>query len=113
MTRDEVKDLIKAIDTFYPGKLRASSELIDAWARKLEYIDMKTAMKNLDDYVDQDEAGRVPTIARILRTDKLQSGVSYDMEYRKNMKLSYYDKDTMIDENGMLWAYPEGGKSGT
>ena len=113
MTRDEVKELIRAIDTFYPKKIQATTELIDAWARKLEYIDMKTAMKNLDDYVDQDEAGRVPTIARIIRTDKLQSGVSYNMEYRKTMKLTYWDKDTYIDQNGMLWAYPEGGNGGT
>lgn len=113
MTREEVKDLIKAIDTFYPGKIRGSTELIDAWSRKLERMDFKTAMKNLDEYVDQDEAGRVPTIARILKTDKLQAGVTYDMEYRKNMKLSYYDEDTMIDQNGMLWGYPEGGHGGT
>lgn len=109
MTRDEVKELIKAVNGYYP-KFTASTNIIDAWYRKLQYIDFQVAMDNLDAYVDQDEAGKVPTIARILRTDRLQPGVDYDMDYRKTMRLRKYDDDTYIDQNGYLWAYPEGGK---
>ena len=106
MTRDEVKELIMAVNGYYP-RFTASTNIINSWYHKLQYIDFETAMKNLDEYVDQDEVGRVPTIARILKTEKLQAGVDYDLEYRKTLKLKRYDNETFIDQNGLLWAYPQ------
>lgn len=104
MTRDEVKELCLQIYTFYP-KFEVRAEMIDAWAEMMAKLPYEVAIQNLHRYIEQDEVGRVPTIAKLMRMD-LVKGIDFDEKYRNNMQLAYYDRDTQIDQNGYLWAYP-------
>ena len=106
MTRDEVKELCKQIYTFYP-KFEVRPETIDAWADRMRDLPYQVATNNLHRYIEQDDIGRIPTIARLMRTD-LVRGADFDERYRESMTLWDYDgKGTYIDQNGLLWAYPE------
>lgn len=104
MTREEVKELCKKIYTFYP-KFEVRPETIDAWAERMVNLPYEVAVNNLNRYIEQDEVGRQPTISRIMRTD-LVRGVDFNEKYRESMKLYPYDRDTYIDQHGLLWAYP-------
>ena len=104
MTRDEVKELHRQIFMFYP-KFESRPEMIDVWADMMEKLPYEVAIKNLHKYIETDELGRVPTLAKLLRTD-LERGVDFDEKYRESMQLYWYDDDTYIDQNGLLWAYP-------
>ena len=66
----------------------------------------EVAKGNLDRYVSEDEIGRMPTIAKIMRISAGGQAEEWK-EYRNKMILSYYDKETLIDQNGYLWAYPQ------
>ena len=105
MTRDEVKDLHKQIFMFYP-RFESRPELVNAWHDRLKDMPYETALANLNRYIAEDENGRVPTIAKIMRVS-VSGTVDEWKAYRENMVLSYYDKDTYIDQNGYLWAYPQ------
>ena len=104
MTRDEVKELCKQIYMFYP-KFEARPEMIDAWHEMMKNLPYDIAIKNLHSYIENDDIGRVPTISRLMRMD-LVKGIDFDEKYREKLQLRYYDKDTYIDQNGMLWSYP-------
>ena len=106
MTRDEVKELHRQIFMFYP-RFESRPELIDAWHERLKDMPFETALSNLNKYIAEDENGRVPTIAKIMRISTT-AGVDEWISYRENMVLRYYDDDTFIDQNGYLWAYPQG-----
>ena len=105
MTRDEVKELHRQIFMFYP-RFESRSELIDAWHDRLKDIPYDIALANLNKYIAEDENGRIPTIAKIMRVSA-SAGADEWKAYREKMVLSYFDKDTMIDDNGYLWAYPQ------
>lgn len=104
MTREEVVELCKKIYTFYP-KFETRTDMIDAWAERMKDLPYEVAVNNLHRYIEQDDIGRVPTIARLLQAG-VYRGADFDEKYRENLQLWRYDKDTYIDQNGLLWAYP-------
>ena len=104
MTRDEVKELHRQIFMFYP-KFESRPEMIDVWADMMKDLPYDVAIRNLHRYIETDDLGRVPTIAKLLRTD-LTRNADFDEKYRAELQLYWYDKDTYIDQNGLLWAYP-------
>lgn len=105
MTKNEVIKLMENIKTFYHN-FSFPPDLVEAWYDRMKDMPFEMAKKNLDRYVEEDEIGRTPTLAKIMR---VSAGGNVDewREYRSKMLLSYYDKDTMIDQNGYLWAYPQ------
>lgn len=105
MTREDVKELFKQIYTFYP-KFEIRPETIDAWAERMKNLPYDIAINNLHKYIETDELGRAPTLAKLLRTE-LERGIDFDEKYRERMTLWKYDNDgTFVDQNGLLWAYP-------
>lgn len=106
MTRSEVIKLMENIKVFYHN-FSYPPDLVEAWYERLKDIPYESAKKNLDRYVSEDEIGRMPTIARIMRVSA-SGKVDKWKSYRENMELSYYDEDTFIDnKNRYLWAYPK------
>lgn len=106
MTRSEVIKLMENIKVFYHN-FSYPPDLVEAWYERLNSIPYESAKRNLDKYVAEDEIGRMPTIARIMRIST-SGKVDEWRSYRENMKLSYYDEDTFIDnKNRYLWAYPK------
>lgn len=105
MTKNEVLKLMENIKVFYHN-FSYPPDLVEAWYERLKDIPYEAAKKNLDRYVAEDEIGRMPTIAKIMR---VSSGGNADewQWYRQNMVLKHYDEDTMIDQNGYLWAMPK------
>ena len=104
MTRSEVIKLMENIKVFYHN-FSYPPDLVEAWYERLNSIPYESAQKNLDRYVAEDEIGRMPTIARIMRVSA-SGNVDEWRSYRQNMVLRYYDDDTYIDQNGYLWAEP-------
>ena len=104
MTRSEVIKLMENIKVFYHN-FSYPPDLVEAWYERLKDIPYEAAKRNLDRYVAEDEIGRMPTIAKIMRVSS-SGNVDEWKSYRQNMVLSYYDKDTFIDQNGYLWAEP-------
>lgn len=105
MTKNEVIKLMENIKTFYHN-FSFPPDLVEAWYDRMKDMPYETAKKNLDRYVAEDEIGRMPTIAKIMRMP-VGGNVDEWKSYRENMVLSYYDRDTYIDQNGYLWAYPQ------
>lgn len=105
MTKNEVIKLMENIKTFYHN-FSFPPDLVEAWYDRLKDMPYETAKKNLDRYVAEDEIGRMPTIAKIMRMP-VGGNVDEWKAYRENMVLSYFDRDTYIDQNGYLWAYPQ------
>ena len=105
MTKNEVIKLMENIKVFYHN-FSYPPDLVDAWSERLMDLPYEVAKANLDRYIAEDELGRMPTIAKIMR---VSSGGAVDewKEYRKTMVLRRFDADTMIDQNGYLWAYPQ------
>lgn len=115
MTKNEVVRLMENIKTFYHN-FSFPPDLVEAWYERLKDIPFDVAKKNLDGYIAEDEIGRMPTIAKIMRVSS--GGNVYEAKfynkydgswhnYRDEMKLSYFDKDTYIDQNGYLWGFPQ------
>ena len=105
MTRSEVIKLMENIKVFYHN-FSYPPDLVEAWYERLKDIPYESAKRNLDKYVAEDEIGRMPTIARIMRVSA-SGNVDEWRSYRQNMVLRYYDDDTYIDQNGYLWAEPK------
>ena len=105
MTKNEVIKLMENIKTFYHN-FSFPPDLVEAWYDRMKDMPFETAKKNLDRYVAEDEIGRMPTIAKIMRMP-VSGNVDEWKSYRESMVLSYYDQDTYIDQNGYLWAIPQ------
>lgn len=105
MTKNEVVRLMENIKTFYHN-FSFPPDLVEAWYDRLKDIPFDVAKKNLDRYVAEDEIGRMPTIAKIMRMP-VGGNVDEWKVYRENMVLSFYDTDTYIDQNGYLWGFPQ------
>lgn len=105
MTKNEVIKLMENIKTFYHN-FSFPPDLVEAWYDRMKDMPFETAKKNLDRYVAEDEIGRMPTIAKIMRMP-VGGNVDEWKAYRESMVLSYYDQDTYIDQNGYLWAIPQ------
>ena len=105
MTKNEVIKLMENIKTFYHN-FSFPPDLVEAWYDRLKDIPFEKAKKNLDRYVEEDEIGRMPTLAKIMRVSA-SGNVDEWKSYRESMVLSYFDKDTYIDQNGYLWAIPQ------
>ena len=105
MTRSEVIKLMENIKVFYHN-FSYPPDLVEAWYERLKDISYESAKRNLDKYVAEDEIGRMPTIARIMRISS-SGNVDEWKSYRQKMVLRYYDDDTFIDQNGYLWAEPK------
>lgn len=105
MTKSEVVKLMENIKTFYHN-FSFPPDLVEAWYDRLKDIPYESAKKNLDRYVEEDEIGRMPTLAKIMRISS-SANVDEWKAYREKMVLSFFDKDTYIDQNGYLWAYPQ------
>lgn len=105
MTKNEVIKLMENIKTFYHN-FSFPPDLVEAWYDRMKDMPFETAKKNLDRYVAEDEIGRMPTIAKIMRMP-VGGNVDEWKSYRENMVLSYFDQDTYIDQNGYLWAIPQ------
>lgn len=105
MTKNEVIKLMENIKTFYHN-FSFPPDLVEAWYDRMKDMPFEMAKKNLDRYVAEDEIGRMPTIAKIMRMP-VSGNVDEWKSYRENMVLSYYDRDTFIDQNGYLWAIPQ------
>ena len=105
MTKNEVIKLMENIKTFYHN-FSFPPDLVEAWYDRLKDIPFETAKKNLDKYVEEDEIGRMPTLAKIMRVS-VGNAVDEWKEYRAKIVLSHFDNDTFIDQNGYLWAYPQ------
>lgn len=106
MTKMETIKLMEQIKVFYHN-FSFPPDLVEAWYERLKNIPYDTAIGNLNKYIAEDELGRTPTIAKIMRVST-SSAVDEWKSYREKMVLKYYDDDTMIDQNGYLWAYPQG-----
>lgn len=105
MTKNEVLKLMENIKVFYHN-FSYPPDLVEAWYERLKDIPYEAAKRNLDRYIAEDEIGRMPTIAKIMRVSN-SGNVDEWRTYRENMKLTYYDADTYIDQNGYLWAMPK------
>lgn len=105
MTKMETIKLMEQIKVFYHN-FSFPPDLVEAWYERLKNIPYDTAISNLNKYIAEDELGRTPTIAKIMRVSN-SSAVDEWKSYRENMKLQHYDSDTYIDQNGYLWAYPQ------
>lgn len=105
MTKNEVVRLMENIKTFYHN-FSFPPDLVEAWYDRLKGIPFDVAKKNLDRYIAEDEIGRMPTIAKIMRVST-GGNVEEWQKYRESMVLSYYDRDTYIDQNGYLWGFPQ------
>lgn len=104
MTKSEVLKLSESIKVFY-HTFKMPPDLLEAWYDRLKDLPYDLVAANLNNYIANDEVGRPPTIAKLMRVT-MSIGVDCDKEYRKHLRLSYYDDDTYIDQNGLLWAYP-------
>ena len=104
MTKSEVLKISERIKVFY-NTFKMPPDLLEAWYERLKNLPFEVVSKNLDNYIANDEVGRAPTIAKLMKMTSSQ-GVDFDLEYRKHLRLSYYDDDTYVDQNGLLWAYP-------
>ena len=102
----ETIKLMEQIKVFYHN-FSFPPDLVEAWYERLKDIPFETALKNLDKYIAEDEMGRTPTIAKIMRVS-VSSAVDEWRSYREKMVLRHYDSETYIDQNGYLWAYPQG-----
>jgi len=106
MTRDETIQFLKRILGFYP-RFQMEEQTVDAYYSKLKVLDYEDAVKRLEAWVDQDEYGKPPTLARILHGDIRVNDADIDWNYRATMKLKPLDRDTFMDQNRYLWAYPD------
>lgn len=104
MTKNEVITLMENIKVFYHN-FSFPPDLVQAWYDRLKDMPYEVAKGNLDRYVEEDEMGRTPTLARILKTTR-STGIDEWKWYRENMVLKYHDDYTFEDQNGYLWAYP-------
>lgn len=135
MTRDDIKDLLKQIKIFYPRfesvekvemEFRINPAVIDAWHREIGYLELKDALKILDEHMESDDGSRSPGIAVFKRARKNKEG-----GWRCRATLEQYDANTGFvkheiekghviyhsvrkvctgtweDESGQLWAAPD------
>lgn len=105
MTKNEVVRLMENIKTFYHN-FSFPPDLVEAWYDRLKDIPFDVAKKNLDRYIAEDEIGRMPTIAKIMRVSAGGNAEEWK-SYREKMVLSHYDDETFIDQNGYLWGFPQ------
>ena len=105
MTKSEVLKISESIKVFY-HTFKMPPDLLEAWYDRFKDIPYEVVENNLNNYIANDEIGRPPTIAKLLKSTTMSPNVDYNEEYRKSLHLYYYDKDTYIDQNGLLWAYP-------
>lgn len=105
MTKNEIIRLMEDIKVFYHN-FSFPPDLVQAWYDRLNGMSYEQAKKNLDDYIATDEIGRMPTIAKIMRSNG-SHGVDYNEAYRSSMRLvRKIDSETYMDDKGLLWAYP-------
>jgi len=106
MVRTEVAQLMQDIKVWYP-RFEFPPDRLNAWFEKLQYHNYTEVKKALDRYVLEDEVGRTPTIAQLLKSKVSTDGVWIDYETRKSLQLTKIDEDTYKDQEERLWAYSE------
>lgn len=93
------------IKKVYPT-FKVEPEIVNAWFQRLSDVDYHAALGSLDEYIKTEESIRPPTIAHLRKRVVKVSSADEDTNYRRTMRLRYYDKATFIDQNDLLWGVP-------
>ena len=65
MEKREFKAIMLAIDSFYPGRIKASNEMLDLWYEQFRDNDFGSVMAAVQEFANTDVSGFPPTIGQI------------------------------------------------
>lgn len=108
MTKDEIEILLKEIKTFFPrfeivekscGEMTADPAAVDAWHKRIGWMDLEKARRILDNYLRSEDGKRAP-------------GIQLWMSNGRGPDHSTGATATLDRRNGViLWQPEEGGKT--
>lgn len=91
MDKNEIGTLLKEVKVCYPrfdavekmdGHYHCSPEVIEAWHRRIGWMDLDRALKILDRYMESENGGKTPTLALWMNNGRAQArAADYDTAY--------------------------------
>lgn len=131
MDKQEIANLLMQIKVFYPrfeivehdgDQFRIRPAVIDAWYKRLGYMELEQATKILDQHLSGENGGRIPTINLWLSGGKQLQNVrsTASLERQRGVIRWEPEPDKVFefrasfnqqrgaweDEDGRLWAFP-------
>lgn len=135
MDKREIRELLVQVKIFFPrfsaveqegGQFRISPAVTDSWYDRIGWMEKPRAMAILDDYMEKGET-KAPSISLWMHSGKTAKSTAWHnaiLDRRHNvirwqpeggevyeLKIRGYNEqsNTWEDEDGRLWAVPEGG----
>lgn len=137
MDKREIKELLVQIKIFFPrfsavdqedGQFRIKQAVADSWYDRIGWMEKARALAILDDYMEKGET-KTPGISLWMHSGKTEKSKAWHnafLDRRHNvirwqpeggevyeLKIKDYNEksNTWEDEDGRLWAVPEGGNN--
>ena len=116
MDLQETVKLCEMIKNYYP-QFEFSKMKVKAWERQFADVEMDTALRNLDEYVSEEEKNIPPSVARLKRQRAGSKTETNNVLYRNNPFVIFngktstpcrYKGDGMWeDSEGRIYAMPD------
>ena len=107
MDKNEIGTLLKEVKVCYPrfdavekmdGHYHCSPEVIEAWHRRIGWMDLDRALKILDRYMESENGGKTPTLALWMNNGRAQARTA-------DCDTAYLDRRT----GAVIWTPEQGG----
>lgn len=115
MDLQETIKLCEMIKNYFP-QFEFSKMKVKAWERQFADIDLDVAVRNLDEYVSNEETNQPPSVARLKRQSRARQIETHNILYRNNpfvifngetsTSCEYLGDGMWEDSEGRIYAIP-------